>query len=74
VHLASNLGVITRKGSNYYFEGQLLGNGKDKTTEMVAASPDLQKSIMEAVSKAVSTEACADDVMLAEAEDELGDI
>ena len=49
VHLAINLGIITRDGSYYYFNEQKLGLGKPKTIEVVMASPELREAIMKDV-------------------------
>lgn len=72
LHLAKNLGVITIKGSNYYFNDQLIAAGREKTAEMIASSNELKNSIMAKVMETKSSGvADSDDIMLTEAEDEL---
>lgn len=72
IHLAKNLGVITLKGSSYYFNDQLIAAGKEKTAEMIASSEDLRKAILDKVMVVKSTGlASDDDIVLTDADDEL---
>lgn len=69
--LGINTGVISRKGSNYYFDEILLGAGKEKAAEMLNSSDELTQKVLQCVDGAVSgAPADPEDVMLAEFDDE----
>ena len=51
--VATNLGLLEKRGSWFSFEGEQLGQGRDQTKAMIASSPELQQKLTERVQEAL---------------------
>ncbi len=47
--VATDMGILEKRGSWFSFEGEQLGQGRDQTKALIAASPELQKRIYEKI-------------------------
>ena len=52
--VATSLGLLEKRGSWFSFEGEQLGQGRDQTKAVIAASPELQQKLTERVQEALS--------------------
>ena len=52
--VATSLGLLEKRGSWFSFEGEQLGQGRDQTKAVIAASPELQQKLTERVQAALS--------------------
>ncbi|MBQ9501225.1 MAG: recombinase RecA [Lentisphaeria bacterium] len=47
--VATNLGLLEKRGSWFSFEGEQLGQGRDQTKAVLAASPELQQKLTDRI-------------------------
>ena len=51
--VATNLGLLEKRGSWFSFEGEQLGQGRDQTKALLASSPELQQKLTERIQEAL---------------------
>ena len=51
--VATNLGLLEKRGSWFSFEGEQLGQGRDQTKALISSSPELQQRITDKVQEAL---------------------
>ena len=51
--VATNLGLLEKRGSWFSFEGEQLGQGRDQTKALIASSPELQQRLTDRVQEAL---------------------
>ena len=47
--VAVNLGLLEKRGSWFSFDGEQLGQGRDQTKAVLAASPELQQKLTDRI-------------------------
>ena len=47
--VATDLGVLEKRGSWFSLDGEQLGQGRDQTKALIAASPELQQKLQERI-------------------------
>ena len=51
--VATNLGLLEKRGSWFSFEGEQLGQGRDQTKALLASSPELQQKLTDRIREAL---------------------
>ena len=51
--VATNLGLLEKRGSWFSFEGEQLGQGRDQTKALLASSPELQQKLTDRIQEAL---------------------
>jgi recombination protein RecA len=51
--VATNLGLLEKRGSWFSFEGEQLGQGRDQTKAVIASTPELQQKLTDRVYEAL---------------------
>ena len=51
--VATNLGLLEKRGSWFSFEGEQLGQGRDQTKAVIASNPELQQKLTDRVHEAL---------------------
>ena len=64
--VASDLGILEKRGSWFSLEGEQLGQGRDQTKALIANSPELQEKLMNLINEKISNGANAAKVDLSE--------
>ena len=54
--VATDLGILEKRGSWFSFAGEQLGQGRDQTKALLERSPELQQKIMEKIKEVVSSQ------------------
>ena len=57
--VATDLGILEKRGSWFSFNGEQLGQGRDQTKALLEKSPELQQKIMEKIKEVVSSQGVA---------------
>ncbi|MBO5307620.1 MAG: recombinase RecA [Lentisphaeria bacterium] len=64
--VASDLGILEKRGSWFSLEGEQLGQGRDQTKALIANSPELQEKLMNLINEKINGGAAAVKVDLSE--------
>ena len=64
--VASDLGILEKRGSWFSLDGEQLGQGRDQTKALIANSPELQEKLMNLINEKISNGANAAKVDLSE--------
>ena len=54
--VATDLGILEKRGSWFSFEGEQLGQGRDQTKALLEKSPELQQKLMDKIKEVVSSQ------------------
>jgi recombination protein RecA len=57
--VATDLGIIEKRGSWFSFDGNQLGQGRDQTKQILADNPELQKQIHDRVIEKINADKAA---------------
>ena len=52
--VASDLGILEKRGSWFSLEGEQLGQGRDQTKALIANSPELQEKLMNLINEKIN--------------------
>ena len=52
--VATDMGIIEKRGSWFSFDGEQLGQGRDQTKVVLADNPELQQKINERIKEAIA--------------------
>ena len=55
--VATDLGLLEKRGSWFSFEGEQLGQGRDQTKALIAANEELQQKLVERIKEKLSGKA-----------------
>ena len=58
--VATNLGLLEKRGSWFSFEGEQLGQGRDQTKAVIASNPELQQKLTDRVHEALGLKEAED--------------
>ena len=58
--VATNLGLLEKRGSWFSFEGEQLGQGRDQTKAVIASNPELQQKLTDRVHEALGLKTAED--------------
>ena len=64
--VASDLGILEKRGSWFSLEGEQLGQGRDQTKALIANSPELQEKLMKLINEKINSGVNAAKVDLSE--------
>ena len=54
--VATDLGILEKRGSWFSFDGEQLGQGRDQTKALLEKSPELQQKLMEKIKETVASQ------------------
>ena len=54
--VATDLGILEKRGSWFSFEGEQLGQGRDQTKALLERSPEMQQKLMDKIKEVVSSQ------------------
>ncbi len=54
--VASDMGIVEKRGSWFSFDGEQLGQGRDQTKQVLADNPELQQKIFEKVKEKIAAD------------------
>ena len=57
--VASDMGIVEKRGSWFSFDGEQLGQGRDQTKQVLADNPELQQKIFERVKEKIAADKAA---------------
>jgi recombination protein RecA len=57
--VATDMGIIEKRGSWFSFEGEQLGQGRDQTKVLLGANPELQQKIHDKIIERIDAEKAA---------------
>ena len=57
--VATDMGIIEKRGSWFSFEGEQLGQGRDQTKVLLSANPELQQKIHDKIIERIDAEKAA---------------
>ena len=57
--VATDMGIIEKRGSWFSYEGSQLGQGRDQTKQILADNPELQKQIHDRIIEKINADKAA---------------
>ncbi len=57
--VATDLGILEKRGSWFSFDGEQLGQGRDQTKALLEKSPELQQKLMDKIKEVISNQGVA---------------
>ena len=54
--VATDLGILEKRGSWFSFEGEQLGQGRDQTKALLERSPEMQQKLMDKIKEVISSQ------------------
>ena len=57
--VASDMGIVEKRGSWFSFDGEQLGQGRDQTKALLAADPELQQKINDRIKEKIAADRAA---------------